>query len=96
MKLLPFLLLSTFVVSCSNYQLTDAGRDVKIKEKMKVDKCETVGKVVGTHKDGAVELARNSARNQAGKMGADSVVFEEVVANGKERVVHGMAYRCQK
>ncbi len=86
-------------ISCAGApttKLTDDGRKVKIRPRLKSKKCETIGKVVGMNLNGALELAKNDARNQAGDMDADTIIFEEVINNGKKREIHGMAYRCKK
>lgn len=85
---------SFFVVSCASNVLSEKGKKVEVITKAQ-DGCTAVGKIVGKHKDGILELAKNMARNEAADLGANSIVFNEEITNGKERVVNATAYICE-
>ena len=89
------LIMITSLFACSSTKLNDSGRKVKIEHKRSLSKkCEVMGKVVGKSSEGLFQLAKNSARNQAASKGANTIVFNEEIANGKNKVIHATIYNC--
>jgi hypothetical protein len=95
--LLSVLFSLLFIASCSTSKtvLSNEGMAVKVLTTKRGVTCDVVGKVVGENKEGSVELARNHARNLAGKKGASAIYFEEEIQNGSTWRVHSTAYRCE-
>lgn len=92
------LLLSTLVlVSCgtSKTKLTDDGKEVQMFANKPGQECSVVGKVVGENSQGSPDLARNHARNLAGKLGANGMFINQEVPNGGVIRVFATAYHCE-
>lgn len=92
------LLLSTLIlVSCgtSKTKLTDNGKEVQMFANKPGQECSVVGKVVGENSQGSPDLARNHARNLAGKLGANGIFINQEVPNGGVIRVYATAYQCE-
>lgn len=85
------------LASCgtSSPQLSSGGEQVKILLNKKESGCKVLDKVVGENDQGSQDLAENNARNLAGKVKANAIYFDEVVATGSNIKVYGTAYWCQ-
>lgn len=88
-----FLILLAAACSTSKTKLTEGGKKVKVIGRPG-KQCDIVRKIVGENDEGSPGLAKNHARNLAAKDGADAIVFNQVVSNGKEYTVHATAYDC--
>lgn len=95
-KLAQAVLLSLLTLaSCSTpHTLTSEGQKVNV-AKTKQKSCSVIGKFVGKHEEGSVELARNQAVNMAAEKGATDVYFDEEVNNAKVWTVHAIGYMCR-
>lgn len=90
-----FLALVLASCSSSSPQLSSAGEQVKVLVNKKASGCKVLEKVVGKNEQGSQDLAENDARNLAGKVKANSIYFDEVVATGATVKVYATAYWCQ-
>ena len=99
MKKYRMILLPLIFTSCASKNpnaLTSEGRSVNIiKTRMAPKSCEALGKVEGINDMGVIDISRNIARNQAGDLGANSLLIKDEVINGKNASVLGIAYNCQ-
>jgi hypothetical protein len=92
MRSLIFLLVLT---ACSSaQQLSDEAKNIEVLVNKPASGCHTVGKVVGSHKEGSKELALNDALNQAAKLDATALHVNQEVPNGKVMKVFATAYKC--
>lgn len=84
------------VACASKTRLTDDGRKVKIVPKAQIPSdCEILGGVKGMNNEGSEELARVDLRNNTADMGAQYAIVQEVVPNGSEYTINGLAYKCK-
>src|SRR3954447_2160446 len=86
------------LAGCSN-ALTSEGAKVQEADEKMVAQCSFVGSVTGISMAGntqtqAMERARNSARDQAAKLGATHVVLADMTPARHSYTVSGRAYRC--
>lgn len=93
-KLICLISLFLLLVSCSSTKLSDAGEKVKVLQKL-TKNCDAVAKVVGISYKGLASLAKNHARNLAAKAGANALMFNDEVSNGKKIQMHATAYLCK-
>ena len=97
---MKFILLFSLVATlsaCSSAPgvLTDDGKEVQILDNKPGNECNVVGKVVGENDQGSPELARNHARNLAGKLRANALFINQEVPNGAKLQVFATAYQCE-
>lgn len=92
-----FFLSLIVLVGCSSTPglLTDAGKQVEIFNNKPGSECSVVGKVVGDNDKGSMDLARNHARNLAGKIKANALFINQEVPNGQSAQVFATAYYCE-
>lgn len=77
------------------YQLTKEGKQVEVlKRKPREEECDVVSKLKAENSDGSEAMAKNKARNMAADKGADSIYFDDMIPNGKSRVIMATAYSC--
>ncbi|GAB4406260.1 MAG: hypothetical protein OHK0056_04850 [Bacteriovoracaceae bacterium] len=79
----------------SKEELSPEARNVKVYPNRRGLQCDVVGKVVGENDEGSVELARNHARNLEAKKGANGIVFDEEIQNGKNWKVYSTSFLCE-
>ena len=96
-KLKLFSLSLIVLVGCSSAPgiLTDAGKQVEVFINKPGSECSVIGKVVGDNDKGSMDLARNHARNLAGKMKANALFINQEVPNGQNAQVFATAYYCE-
>ena len=93
MKLMIFLV-SVMAVGCSSsHQLNAESKQIEIYSSAPKD-CVVVGKVVGSHLEGSMDLARNQAINKANELGANGVVVDQEIPNGRKMNSYVTAYKC--
>lgn len=95
MKYLIVLLLIVTSCSTSKTKLDSRGKEVEVLSTKPGSGCSVVNKVVGENDNGSVDLARNHARNLAGKAGGNAITFDEEIMNGQKWRVHATAYECK-
>lgn len=98
MKKLICIAALTLISACagtSKEQLSQEGASVKVYPNRRGLQCDVVGKVVGENTEGSVELARNHARNLAAQKGANAIVFDEEIQNGKNWKVFSTSFKCE-
>ena len=90
------LFIALIVIGCtvSKTKLSSKGQAIDVLENKPGKDCFVVAKVIGENEDGSVELARNHARNLAGKLDADSIFIDQEVPNGNSVKVFATAYTC--
>lgn len=98
MKHVKVLAVILFMAGCSNALTSEGAKVLEADEKM-VAQCTFVGSVTGISMAGntqtqAMERARNSARDQAAKLGATHVVLGDMTPAHHSYTVSGRAYRC--
>ena len=86
------------LTACSS-ALTPEGAKVQEADEKMVAQCTFLGSVSGISMAGntqtqAMERARNSARDQAAKLGATHVVLGDMTPARHSYTVSGRAYRC--
>ncbi len=79
----------------SRRELTEDGEKVEVYANRPGSECAVVGKVTGMNDQGSRDLARNHARNLAGKMGANGIFINQEVPNGAKIQVFATAYKCE-
>ena len=95
MKIISFILMLMFVISCATpTKLTTKGKLVEVLKERPKD-CSAVARVVGKTNTGLIDMAQNQAINKAADEGGNSIYFDEVVSNGKKISVHATAYNCE-
>lgn len=93
-KLLLTASLATLISGCTWVQLTQEGSDVRLAGAQLVTNCErvgrttarTLGKIVSVERGGGklqTELL-TLARNEAGRMGGDTIVPESLISEGEQ------------
>lgn len=88
------LILLSFLAACStSHQLNSESKKIEIYTQAPKD-CVVVGKVVGIHDEGSIDLARNQAINKANKLGANGVIVNQEIPNGSKMEVFATAYKC--
>src|SRR3954468_22783005 len=97
-KRLKILAAALLLAGCSS-ALTPEGAKVQEADEKMVAQCTFVGNVSGISMAGntqtqAMERARNSARDQAAKLGATHVVLGDMTPARHSYTVSGRAYRC--
>lgn len=95
MKLLFFSLITLVGCSTAPGILTDSGKAVEVFNTKPGNECSVVGKVVGDNDKGSMDLARNHARNLAGKIKANAIHITQEVPNGQKAQVFATAYYCE-
>jgi hypothetical protein len=86
-----YLLISSFLFSCSSVQKKIASIDYK-----RINpKCVPLAKIATENKDGVEALAMLDAENKVRALNGDTLAIEETVRNGKEIKFSGVAYRCK-
>jgi len=98
MKKARVLAAALLLVGCSS-ALTPEGAKVQEADEKMVARCSFLGNVTGISMAGntqtqAMERARNSARDQAAKLGATHVVLGDMTPARHSYTVSGRAYRC--
>lgn len=102
MKLITTLFLLLGLGACTWVKATDAGAEVVVADGSGVNNCERKGEVESALKSRVGAFERNAtkvageletlARNEAAKMGGDTIVAESNVRDGKQ--TFGV-YRCR-
>ena len=95
MKLLFLSLITLAGCSSAPSVLTEAGQQVEIFNTKPGSECSVIGKVIGDSDKGSMDLARNHARNLAGKMKANALFINQEVPNGQKSQVFATAYYCE-
>ena len=89
------LIFAASACSTSKTTLTDSGKEVQLFPNKPGQECNVVGKVVGENEQGSPDLARNHARNLAGKLKANGIFINQEVPNGGVIKVYATAYQCE-
>lgn len=100
-KLVGGLVIALILSGCTWVKLTDAGSDVMLVEGKDVSDCRLVGKTRSITKDSVARINRDDhkvatetatiARNEAARMGGDTIVPTGPVAEGEQEF---MVYDC--
>ena len=78
----------------SKNALTEKGKKVQVIEFRPAKSCTLVEQIIKTHRKGSVEVAKNHARNQAGKFKASHIHYKDIIVNGPVIKVIAEAYDC--
>jgi len=91
----------TTLSSCSWVQLNEAGESVRVARPGDIGSCERIGEVSASVLDKVAFMKRSRekkareletlARNEAGTMGADTIVASSDIEDGRRRFT---VYRC--
>ncbi len=100
-KMFPVLLVSIALSACSFVKLTPQGEKARVLSAAEVTHCRLMGKTTSTTTDKVVGIRRHQkaideelqalARNEAYKMGGDTIVAEGAEKNGSQTF---SVYRC--
>lgn len=101
-----FLLAAIIVViatGCTWVQLTAEGKDVSLADVQRISNCERIGRATSKTLGSVVMIERGGgrlqeelltlARNEAGRMGGNSIVPESLIDNGQQDFG---VYNCQR
>lgn len=95
-KLILLVVLMSLAACSSNpAALSDDGKEVQVLDSKPGTECSVVGKVVGENGQGSADLARNHARNLAGKLRANALFITQEVPNGQKVQIFATAYQCE-